>query len=309
MGESETSRWSRTAAGANDAASLFGGGVIAALAASPRAEALVCEASRLAAAWGLSLTFLNVGGDADQRSGLTKLVRTRAAGAELVFAEGARVDQSLCAIAKERGAGLILIGALESEAGLAWYRGSVARRVARAAPCSVLLLAHPRVEPAPFVRPQVNVQGLERSRPLIALGLALARREHAQDLHLVVEYEVHGLHIAATAEEGVAEADRQALQHQEELALAGFVSGFDAIGLIVRRFCVPGRRGFAALEHAHDHGRDLLLWRAPTRRAGLLDKIFPHDTDLALRDLACPLLIYRPPRAGRKTVAPSGVDG
>nr|MBA3847436.1 hypothetical protein [Planctomycetota bacterium] len=196
--------------------------------------------------------------------------------------------------------------------GLAWYRGSVARRVARTAPCSVLLLAHPRVEPAPFVRPQINVQGLERSRPLIALGLALARREHAQDLHAVVEYETHGLHLAATADEGAAEADRQALQHQEELALAGFVAALDTGGVVVRRFCVPGRRGFAALEHARDHGRDLLLWRAPTRRAGLMDKLFPHDTELALRDLACPLLIYRPPRGGRsRTVAPgvSAPDG
>jgi nucleotide-binding universal stress UspA family protein len=206
----------------------------------------------------------------------------------------------ICRLARELAAGLIVLGALEQETALSYLLGSIARNIARSAPCSVMLLPNPRHKPVAFRRPQVLIDHPQRSRQMMEFVLRLANREGAHDLHAVSEYDQTGLNLGAS-DSGAEDAEtyRRSLQSQEEITLANFIAAFDTRAIPLKSAALCGKRGYEAVEYARAHRRDLLVMRAPAGRLTLWGRFFPADAEVALRHLPCALLLFRAQRSGR----------
>ena len=129
--------------------------VIAGIGLTPRLSAVAYEALSLAQHLGGSVCFVHAGKDvpttrAAIEAGLADLPFPGVA-RKLVIRPG-RPDKVLCAEARSQNAQLLVAGALEKEGVLADLVGSTARRLARHAPCSVLLLPHPKMTGTAFER-------------------------------------------------------------------------------------------------------------------------------------------------------------
>ncbi|MDZ7371535.1 MAG: universal stress protein, partial [candidate division KSB1 bacterium] len=133
---------------------IFRKAVVAA-AFSPRLTAVLNEAHRILCAFGAEAVLVHVG-DAGRQS--EEKLRKIAASTKIwelqpsvMLREGNPGDE-LAAAAAELGADLIIAGALAKEGLFKYYLGSVARTLAREAPCSVFLLTEPTVNGHTFQR-------------------------------------------------------------------------------------------------------------------------------------------------------------
>jgi len=274
--------------------------ILVPVADSPHLAALVREAARLATVCGASLAFLHVGGDGEAVRA-TLAAALPAAASALLVQDGMRVDQAVAQVAREREIDLVVAGALEREAGLSnLLLGSVARRIARGAPCPVLLLPAPRAQPTPYRRIAVAVPSGGRARELVAVATAWARAD-AAELHVVREFAGQGAHLAAMAEAESGDEHLRAQLAEEELALGELLRGCDLADLEVRRACLPGKDGHEAAAYAREHDCDVLIVSAPQRRPGLIGHLLGGDPVAALSDLPCALHLHR---ARRRAAGP-----
>lgn len=268
---------------------LFDGPLLACVALSPTAPAVAREAARLAADLGMPLRFLHVGED---EPGVRESLQVALGEAQLELRSG-RVDEVVAEAAADSGAGLVVLGALEQEGALGFLVSSAARRIARSAPCSTLLLPQPRPEPEPFRR-VVAVQPNEFWPEMMRDVLDLARRERVDQLHVVQEFELPGLHLAL--DEGADVEDTETVRRVAclvaEHRLANWLEDCHPGDLPVRVTGLQGREGWEAIQYAREHSADLLVVPAPAE-GGVLDRLFPYGTDLTLQTLPCALLVYR----------------
>jgi nucleotide-binding universal stress UspA family protein len=270
--------------------------VLASIARSPRAAAVAAEAHRIASLYDARVSYVHAGDDTpDVRADLTRLLESaNIVGAQLdIVDEGA--SRTVCRMAEERDADLIVAGALEKEGALEYYVGSIARKIARKAPCSVLLLTSPALPPASFRTIVITIGTDDSSREALLFAIDLARREDAE-LHVVYEYELAGLRqgleggLDIRGEEHLLDS----LHAEEEYRLVTYLDTFELEGIALKRACLHGRKGFECVGYARRVHAELLIFPTPVRKLGLWDKIFPHDVEFALQYLPCACMLYRP---------------
>lgn len=271
--------------------------VLVPLALSPRAAAVACEAARWAKMLGAELVLLHVGLDEPAtRSWFDEILRKHGlAEHRVMYVPGAgSPGKVIVRVAKEVRADLIVAGALEKEGALSYYVGSVARRVARHAPCSVLLLTEPRVEARGSRHWVVSVRLEESSQRMLHLLRCVAERDQPERIDVVSEYQMTGADWALESDldTRAAEAQRQAIDRQEQAKLADFLLEAEFTNPALRPVCLAGRIGFESSEYARREGADLLIAPAPPR-LGFWDKFIQHGVEFALESLPCALWLYR----------------
>lgn len=273
--------------------------VLVSVALSPRAAAVAAEGVRVAGLLGGRAVFLHVG--ADTRPNRDALRQALAAGGAADVPESSvhirpgRAHNVICSAASELKADQIVLGALEREPTLSLF-GSVARNVARRAPCSVLLLTEPREQP---VSPKVFVVSLrmnEASAGMVRLVVNLAKKQERPAIHFLHEFPVTEARWLADGGIGseVRTDDYVRLRTiAEQQLLADFLSTFDLSGLDLRAEALPGHEGLEAVRYAEKEQADLLMVPAPDQPLHLWDRIFQHPMELALRRLPCTMWLYR----------------
>lgn len=269
--------------------------MMALLALTPRAASVASEADRLARSLGAELLFLHVGeGTAENREALSSRLREVGMGDRTIVFRTGRVHRTICHAAKELSVDLLVLGALEREGAIGYYVGSVARRVARRAHCSVLLLTEPRVEARAMRRWVVGVDYTPESQSMLRSVVEWARREKPESIHLVHEYVLPGIGLGVDSELDArgAERVRQKMQEQEQSRLVEFLGAFGCADVAMRPVCLRGREGWELNEYAKRKGADLLIAAAP-RRLTFWDKFFQHGVEFSLESLPCALLLHR----------------
>ena len=241
--------------------------------------------------------FINVGADtSDRRQTLTGLIQA---------AGKTDVDPSMLLIrsgdpysvirttARELQSEMIILGALSRDP--VWDRvwGSVARKIARTAPCSVLLLSSPTGHRAGD-RIVVGI-GLDmQSAAAMPMILQLARQGPSESVHFVREFanleSRWGDNESANPLESEEYLERE---RAEQYLLADFLSGYDLSGLNVRIAALPGREGMQVAAYARRHHADLMILSAPRKRLTIWDRFFRHPLENVLMDLPCALLLQR----------------
>lgn len=277
--------------------------IAAAIAFSPRLEAMVAEAVRLSAIFGAELLLIHVGRrTAAKEAMIEEICGRRGGGAvdRIIWLEGDAVD-SLLAACKANMVDLLILGALRRENILRYYLGSVARRMSRRAKCSLLLLVDPSVAGTAFRRIVVGCVDNGKTVQTVETAGYFTAGTGCTDLRLVWEMDQAGLAMSMSDDATTVETARirDQLLRDEEAKLRPLGLGLEGGGLQVDRLVLGGRPGFAIRRYAEDCSADLLVVNSPDGRYGLIDRIFTHGMEHILEHLPCNILIvHSRPAAG-----------
>ncbi len=268
--------------------------IAVAVAFSPRLEALLAEAARLADVFGACLLPIHVG---RQTAGKQQLLdeicgRQGLTLSPMIWREGNEVD-NLLQVCKEHMVDLLVLGALRRESALRYYLGSVARGMSRRAKCSLLLLTEPSVTGTAFRRIVVNCVDHPKTRPTLDTVRYFVTRVGCTDIRIVRELDRTVLAMSMSDDSTTVETSRvheQLLQGEEE-KLQGAGCQLEVDGADIERVVLSGRPGFAIRRYAEDCRADLLVTNSPDSRLGLIDRLFTHDIEHMLEHLPCNMLI------------------
>lgn len=270
------------------------------IAFSPTLEAIVSEAARMTCMLGGKLTLIHVGKEDEDK---IKLVDTfiqnckqKELSYELVFKEGNPVEVILTTV-DDRQIDLLILGALKQENFVKFYLGSIARKLTRAASCSVLLIINPSVKRKPCK--QVVVNGLKDTyteRTIVA-AFYVAHRLGSNQLTIVEEIEEDEISIKVDDDDSLRRVNlfKEKLARQEETRvrkILSHISDSEKKGISIETQPIFGKRGYSIGHYAQIVRADLLVMNAP-KKSSFFDRFFPHDMDHILNELPTDVLIVR----------------
>ena len=273
--------------------------ILACLALSPRAQAVAGEALTLARALNAEILFVHAGEDTPAtRAGVERaLLSVAPQGSPLpryVIREGAP-HAVVAEVAGEEEPDLVLAGALEREGLVEGLFGSVARRIVRGVPRSVLLITAPVRQGSPFRDVVVNVAFDDASRAMLEFAIPFLRRAGAAAIHFVYESDTYD-RIAGRVRSAESEPDidEAALMRTSLLVqLRSFVEEFDLTGIEVETLVLDGAEGLETVDHARRTDADLLVFPAPARPLRFWDRFLKHPTEVVMERLPCAILFHR----------------
>ncbi|MEW6468349.1 MAG: universal stress protein [Bacteroidota bacterium] len=270
--------------------------IAVAIAFSPRLEAVLAEARRLAFVLDASLILIHVGAKtANKEEKLQKMMDKLGISPEsvrVIWTQGTPAD-SILKICKLNIVDLLIIGALQKENLLTFYIGSLARSISRKAKCSVLLLTTPHVNAS---KPRkIIVNGVENPKTIHTINTALYFAESYDIREITVVKEVHTPALAMTiADESTAPEAKElkkSLSAEEEEKLHSVIEQCKTDKVKITEKTIKGKPGYAISKYARDKKADLLVINSPDTNLTLLDRIFTHDIEYILADLPCNVLI------------------
>ncbi len=282
-----------------DSSQLFQRTVIAA-AFSPRALAVLNEAHYLISQVGSKAIVVHVGERTPQNSAtLEKTIAQSNFGADSDLTLELRPgdpEEVLVQVAKDYHADLIIAGALPKESFFKYYTGSVARNLARNAPCSVLLYSEPNPEPTAFSKIHCAVEYHRGADIAVQLASRLARLAEVRDL-----YFTHGFRITPSAlkKKNPTPEDYKKIYSKQDVKLQTYL-GRTVIGNVTYHAqCMHEHDTSPFMAFTRDMGADLFIINGPKQQSGLWHRLFPNDLEQTLQDLPCSILIARRPSYSR----------
>lgn len=268
-----------------------------AVAFSPRLEAVLGEAKRLAETFGAQLLLMHIGDRTRSKEAQLDEIVTRLGIREdklrVIWHEGDPVD-TLLELCKLNIVDLLVLGALRKENVLRYYLGSVARKISRRAKCSVLLLTEPNAEGTRFRKIVVN--GVENPKTVHTINTAVYFGKHVKAKDITVATEVHqaGLAMTMASESTAGEVSRIRKEFSEEQTNAVHdivMNVCQKEGIEIAEKQIKGKPGFAIRQYAENRRADLLVINSPDLKYGLIDRIFTHDMEYILENLPCNVLV------------------
>lgn len=269
------------------------------MAFSPRAEAILHESRILVERFGAELVLIHVGehsvelerrmDDLLERTGIEK------ESCRIVWREGKAAD-TILRVCEEEDVNLLLLGALRKEKLYAYYLGSVARKVSRSAPCSVLLLIEPSEEGQYFGTLVVNGIDHPKTRETVRTAFYFARMVAAREIRMVEEVHPSRIEVVIQDDKSRQEAIevRKDLREREHQRVEGLIHENDPDGEFeVRQQCIFGKPGYTIGHYAEAEKADLLVLNSPDKQMGLIDRFFPHGIEYILSDMPTNVLLVR----------------
>jgi len=276
-----------------------------ALAFSPRMEALLAETVRIKKIWNAELVLVHVGEHTEkEEQQVTMLLASfnlTASDVKVCWEKG-KPSERILAACKREGVDLIIAGALRKEKLVQYYIGTVARKILRKAPCSVLMLTNPSTAPQPFKNVVVNAEDSPVIDDVLSSAVQIGLNDQAAWLHVVREIKLYGLTMSSS--EQCTEDEYELLRHnlvREEIEnVEKKLHRIPHDGLKVNIKLVSGKSGFELSKFAERKQADLLVVAAPQQKLSFFDRVFTHDQEYIFADMPCSLLIIQPQAAGKE---------
>ena len=207
-----------------------------------------------------------------------------------IVQDGAPADV-LIDVANTYDADLIIAGALAKEGLFKYYLGSVARSIARYAPCSVLLFTEPQAKPRPIERVQCAIEYRKDSEKAAHVAANLATYLQSNTLYFTHSFASNELKEEKQQHRN-ADIVRRVYQ-KEDKKLNDFIKsiGIEDIPYVTR--CLYDQSLSTTLDFTRETNIDLFIIPGPTDRFSLWNRIFPQNLELALQHLPCDLLLIR----------------
>lgn len=270
----------------------------AAIAFSPRMEAILHEAGRLCQLFEAELILIHVGEESEEKknhlsSSLSKANMDPAL--VPVFWEEGDPAKKIKSVCKKQKVDLLIAGALVKENIFQYYIGSVARRILRKATCSVLVLTEPTAKPALFKRIVVHAGEESDALKTISTGCFIGQKDQANHFNILKEIKMYGLTMALAGEDPeheYSETRRNILQENIE-EVKKVMKQCPCEGLKINIKILAGKSGFEIAKFTRNHHADLLILEAPKRELNFLDRMFPNDLEYILADLPSNLLLLQ----------------
>lgn len=277
--------------------------IAAAIAFSPRLEAVLAESKRIAFVFNARLILIHVGektkGKEEKLDKMMSKLGINPNHVHVIWMDGAPAD-TILKLCKLNIVDLLIIGALQKENLLNYYLGSLARTISRKAKCSVLLITEPNVDAT--IPKKIIVNGVENPKTIHTINTALYFAENYNVKEIIVAKEVHTPTLAMTIADSSTAPEalkmKKEISQQEEGNLMEVInkcksnfSGKQVGAVKVEVKTLKGKPGYAISKFARDKKADLLVINSPDTHLTLLDRIFTHDIEYILVDLPSNVLI------------------
>jgi len=268
-----------------------------AVAFSPRLEALLAETAYRARVLASQLSLIHAGAHTPEKEGHLRQAMQKAGlpGETDIYWGSGAPDAAILSAVETHGIDLLLAGALEKEHPLRYYLGSVARNLVREAPCSLMLLTEPQVEPEPIRRVVVVTDYSEQALIALTRALRLAEQEAAEQVFVIRVLSQYGT--AMTLSEGVrrerAHAYQTATRAREQALLQDLVDAAGRSRVPIEARIIEGHTGHIAAQFAREHEADLLVMPSASRHSHFFERLFPSDMEWVLREIPCNLWVVR----------------
>ncbi len=268
---------------------------VVAAAFSPRLGAVLNEAHRLLKILGTAPIIVHVGEDnLSTRSKLEQAIEKSdfKEHPPIFVIRSGQPNDVLVQVAGEYRADLIVAGALKKEGLFKYYFGSIARNLARSAPCSVMLFSDPRIKPAPLHKIHCVVDyGNHEAELADDFSAKIAHKAQNSELYLTHTFQI-------SEWEGKKEIPNEAqtiksIYNREDKRLGKYLEKFELGGLSVTTRCLYDKTRSVTLDFSREVKADMFIVPTQKNRMGILDRLFPQDLELALMELPCSLLLVR----------------
>lgn len=268
-----------------------------AVAFSPRLEKILSEAKILAEQFNAGLILMHIGERTrEMEHRLSELMQKcglNESKVRVVWNEGEPVE-TLLHLCKLHVVDLLVMGAMKKENLMQYYLGTIARKVARKAKCSVLLLTEPSAQGTRFRKMVVNVAENPKTVHTLNTGIYFAR--HMGTREIIAASETHQPGLAMTISEdstaGEVSKIRKQIKEGAHDKLNELLSACeDGKGIEISEKQVSGKPGYAIRAFAASKKADILVLNSPDTRLGIIDRIFTHGMEYILEDLPCNVLI------------------
>ena len=271
--------------------------ILIGIAFSPNLKANLFEAVRLSNMFGARLVAVHVGDKTTQKETQLQAVLSEApelsVPMQTIWQKGTP-EKVILDTCSTQEIDLLILGALQKENLFKYYVGSIARKLTRNAPCSVLLLIKPSAERVPCKHIVVNGLKDKKTKDTIEKAFAVSNSLACKRITIVEEISQTELDIKvsddATLKKATLEKDR--IKKREDLRVEKILSDIDCEQTSLKIQSIFGRRGYSIGHYAKIKRADLLIMNAPVK-TGLLDRIFPHDLEYILSELPTDLLIVK----------------
>lgn len=271
--------------------------VALAIAFSPRMEALIAEARRLIGIFQGELVLIHVGVKTPElESKLDEILQRHCSDLRRIKTiwKVGKPAKTILQTCEEEKVNLLVLGALKKEGLFTYYLGSVARKVIRKSPCSVLTLIDPKIETTRFSKVVINGTQLEVTPKVIENGLKFCQAEGAAQVHILNEIKLYGLQMATAGEGSEDEVSntRRKLVQEEIKYVQEILDGLDQTGLKVNIKVTAGKWAVELVRYCESIDADLLIM-GDADGYTFIDRLFPHDLEEILTEIPCNLLIVK----------------
>lgn len=269
---------------------------IVAAAFSPRLHAVMNEAHHFLKMLGVWPVIVHVGDEnATTRNRLEEEVdRTNfKAHPPICLVMSGPPAEVLTQAAIEHNADLIVAGALKKERGFKYYLGSVARTLARNAPCSVLLFTDPQAKLSPIERIHCAIDYEQEDEYAVNIAAGISYWAKSKDLYFTHSFKKQEWQEKKQVQ--VAPGEIKETYKNEDNRLKEFLRRFDFYDKKYSTRTLYEKSRAVTLSFTREIQSDLLIVPGQKNRLGLWDRVFPHELELALQNLPCSLLITKKP--------------
>ncbi|WP_275315667.1 universal stress protein [Tenacibaculum bernardetii] len=271
--------------------------ILIGIAFSPNLKANLFETIRLSNMFNAQLIGVHVGQKTNEKEKqlheLLKDAPELKFPLKVIWQEGKPVDVIL-EITKQECVNLLILGALQKEKLYKYYVGSIARKLTRKAPCSVLLLIKPSTERVPCKH--IVVSGLqdEKTEETIKAAFNLSKNLDCKRVTIVEEISQAELNVKVNDDVSLRKATdlKEQIQKSEDARVNKMLQCIDTSDITVKTQSIFGRRGYSIGHYAKVKRADVLVMSAP-KKTGVLDRVFPHDLEYILSELPTDVLIVK----------------
>jgi len=267
---------------------------VVAAAFSPRLKAVLNESHRLLKLLGAWPIIIHVGEETpSERSKLEEAIDRSdfRDHPPICFVKNGHPAEVLIDVAREYKADLIVAGALKKEGFLKYYIGSVARNIARNAPCSVLLMTDPQVKPQPIKKIHCAVEYDKEAELAVNVAADIALEVGTKDLYFTHTFREPELEDKKSIFNNTQKI--KDIYKKEDYQLKKFLTQFDIPGIAYNTRCLFEKSRSVTLDFTHEIQADLFIVHGPRSKLNLWDRLFPHQLELALQNLPCSILMTR----------------
>lgn len=212
----------------------------------------------------------------------------------VIWKSGDPVDVIITAC-HDNNADLLILGAAKREKLMKFYLGSIARKIAKKAPCSLLLFIKPSIERVPCRHIVVNGLKHPKTNNTIQASFEFAHAIGSNKVTIVEEISQNEVSIKVDDDKSLEKSTllKEQILERENSRVATLLNNVDEVlkdGITIKSQGIFGKRGYSIGHYAKVQRADLLVMNKP-EKSTFLDKIFPQDIDYILAELPTDVLI------------------
>ncbi|MBU78686.1 MAG: universal stress protein UspA [Flavobacteriales bacterium] len=268
---------------------------------SPNLKANVFEALRLSNSLNGGLYFLHVGKKTHIKNTklneILNLSPIKPKNINVLWKEGDAV-KTIITQCKKNNIDLLLLGALQRENVLKFYLGSIARKITRKSPCSVLLLIKPSVEMVN--KKHIVVNAFKSSQTIDTISAAFEYADKLKIPKITLVDEINQSEINVNVDDDIslkkATKKREEVTKKEELRITEVVKSIPSLLLKNKQVNfqgIFGTRGYSIGHYARVARADLLVINSEEKRMSFWSKLFPKDLEHILSEIPTDVLIVK----------------